>query len=143
MKYVGRCLYDVSHGIYWVFAKYLSIKTPIRGFFTSTDPAIDFGLKVHPICLPVSSNIDPNKWRNQNVKVLGFSTLDRGASITRGDRLKASTMIVFNQTTCNSKLETELNTVQKCKLYFFCKRCSCYFRYKILNNVFEAFYLIS
>ena len=87
------------------------------GFFTSTDPAIDFGLKVHPICLPVSSNIDPNKWRNQNVKVLGFSTLDRGASINRGDRLKASTMIVFNQTTCNSKLETELNTVQKCKLY--------------------------
>ena len=83
--------------------------------FSPTDPAIDFGLKVHPICLPVASNTDPNKWRNQDVDILGFSTLDKGQSINRGDRLKVATMTVFNQTSCNTKLDIALNKTKKCK----------------------------
>ena len=85
------------------------------GFFTPTDPAIDFGLKIHPICLPVSSNTDPNKWRDQDVDILGFSTLDKGASSNRGDRLKVATMTVYNQTICNSRLDFALEKVKKCK----------------------------
>ena len=83
--------------------------------FSPADPAIDFGLKVHPICLPVASNTDPNKWRNQDVDILGFSTLDKGQSINRGDRLKVATMTVFNQTSCNTKLDIALNKTKKCK----------------------------
>ena len=83
--------------------------------FITIDPAIDFGLKVHPICLPVNSNTDPNKWRDQNVDILGFSTLDKGESTNRGDRLKVATMTIFNYTACNSKLQLQLNKVQKCK----------------------------
>ena len=83
--------------------------------FTTIDPAIDFGLKVHPICLPVNSNTDPNKWRDQNVDILGFSTLNKGESTNRGDRLKVATMTIFNHTACNSKLQLQLNKVQKCK----------------------------
>jgi hypothetical protein len=82
--------------------------------FTPTDPAIDFGLKIHPICLPVNSNTDPNKWRDQDVDILGFSTLDKGESSNRGDRLKIATMTVYNQTTCNSKLNIALEEVKKC-----------------------------
>ena len=87
------------------------------GRFTSTEPAIDFGLKVHPVCLPIASNSDPNEWRNQDVDILGFSTLDKGASSNRGDKLKSARMKVFNQTTCNNRLETEKNKVQTCKSF--------------------------
>ena len=89
----------------------------IYGRFTSTEPAIDFGLKVHPVCLPIASNSDPNEWRNQDVDILGFSTLDKGASSNRGDKLKSARMKVFNQTTCNNRLETEKNKVQTCKSF--------------------------
>ena len=84
-------------------------------FFTTSDPAIDFGLKIHPICLPVSSNTDPNKWSDKDVDILGFSTLDKGQSINRGDKLKVATMTVYNQTTCNSRLDSALEGVKKCK----------------------------
>ena len=87
------------------------------GRFTSTEPAIDFGLKVHPVCLPIASNSDPNEWRNQDVDILGFSTLDKGASSNRGDKLKSARMKVFNQTTCNNRLEKEKNKVQTCKSF--------------------------
>ena len=87
----------------------------IYGHFTPTDPAIDFGLKVHPVCLPIASNSDPNEWKNQDVDILGFSTLDKGASSNRGDRLKVATMTVYNQTTCNSRLDFALEKVKKCK----------------------------
>ena len=86
----------------------------IYGRFTSTEPAIDFGLKVHPVCLPIASNSDPNEWRNQDVDILGFSTKDKGESSNRGDILKTARMKVFNQTTCNNKLDTEKNKVEKC-----------------------------
>ena len=89
----------------------------IYGRFTSTEPAIDFGLKVHPVCLPIASNSDPNEWRNQDVDILGFSTLDKGASSNRGDKLKSARMKVLNQTTCNNRLETEKNKVQTCKSF--------------------------
>ena len=89
----------------------------IYGRFTSTEPAIDFGLKVHPVCLPIASNSDPNEWRNQDVDILGFSTLDKGASSNRGDILKSARMKVFNQTTCNNRLETEKNKVKTCKSF--------------------------
>ena len=89
----------------------------IYGHYTSTDPGIDFGLKVHPVCLPIASNSDPNEWRNQDVDILGFSTLDKGASNNRGDKLKSARMKVFNQTTCNNRLETEKNKVQTCKSF--------------------------
>ena len=89
----------------------------IYDHFTPTDPAIDFGLKVHPVCLPIASNSDPNKWRNQDVDILGFSTLDKGASSNRGDILKSARMKVFNQTTCNNRLETEKNKVKTCKSF--------------------------
>ena len=84
-------------------------------FLTTSDPAIDFGLKIHPICLPVSSNTDPNKWSDKDVDILGFSTLDKGQSINRGDRLKVATMTVYNQTICNSRLDSALEEVTKCK----------------------------
>ena len=89
----------------------------IFGHFTPTDPAIDFGLKVHPVCLPIASNSNPNKWRNQDVDILGFSTKDKGESINRGDILKAARMKVFNQTTCNNRLDTEKKKVEKCKSF--------------------------
>ena len=85
--------------------------------FKPADPGIDFGLKVHPVCLPIASNSDPNKWRNQDVDILGFSTKDKGESSNRGDILKAARMKVFNQTTCNNKLDTEKNIVKTCKSF--------------------------
>ena len=87
----------------------------IHGHFTPTDPAIDFGLTVHPVCLPISSNSDPNEWSNQDVDILGFSTKDKGESINRGDILKTARMKVFNHTTCNKRLDTEKNRVKTCK----------------------------
>ena len=85
--------------------------------FIPVDPAIDFGLRVHPVCLPVASNSDQNEWRNQDVEILGFSTKDRGASINRGDKLKTARMKVFNHTWCNDKLDTEKDKVEKCKSF--------------------------
>ena len=95
-----------------IFKKY-----GIYGHFTPTDPAIDFGLKVHPVCLPIASNSNPNKWRNQDVDILGFSTKDKGESSNRGDILKTARMKVFNQTICNNKLNTEKNKVKTCKSF--------------------------
>ena len=89
----------------------------IYGRFTSTEPAIDFGLKVHPVCLPIASNSDPNEWRNQDVDILGFSTKDKGESSNRGDILKTARMKVFNHTTCNNKLDIERNKVKTCKSF--------------------------
>ena len=86
----------------------------IFGHFTPTDPAIDFGLRVHPVCLPIASSSNPNEWRNQDVDILGFSTKDKGESINRGDKLKAARMKVFNQTMCNDRLDIEKNKVEKC-----------------------------
>ena len=83
--------------------------------FKPADPGIDFGLKVHPVCLPIASNSDPNEWRNQDVDILGFSTKDKGESSNRGDILKTARMKVFNHTTCNNKLDTEKNKVKTCK----------------------------
>ena len=85
--------------------------------FKPADPGIDFGLKVHPVCLPIASNSDPNKWRNQDVDILGFSTKDKGESSNRGDILKTARMKVFNQTKCNNKLDTEKNIVKTCKSF--------------------------
>ena len=87
----------------------------IFGHFTPTDPAIDFGLKVHPVCLPIASNSNPNVWRDQDVDILGFSTKDKGQSSNRGDILKTARMKIFNHTTCNNKLDTEKNKVKTCK----------------------------
>ena len=87
----------------------------IYDHFTPTDPAIDFGLKVHPVCLPIASNSDPNVWRNQDVDILGFSTKDKGQSSNRGDILKTARMKVLDHTTCNNKLDTEKNKVKTCK----------------------------
>ena len=95
-----------------IFKKY-----GIYGHFTPTDPAIDFGLKVHPVCLPIASNSNPNEWRNQDVDILGFSTKDKGESSNRGDILKTARMKVFNQTICNNKLNTEKNKVKTCKSF--------------------------
>ena len=89
----------------------------IFGNFTLTDPAIDFGLKVHPVCLPIASNSDPNVWTNQDVDILGFSTKDKGQSSNRGDILKTARMKVFNHTTCNNKLDKEKKKVKKCKSF--------------------------
>ena len=94
--------------------------------FKPADPGIDFGLKVHPVCLPIASNSNPNEWRNQDVDILGFSTKDKGESSNRGDILKTARMKVFNQTICNNRLNTEKNKVKTCKSFlkefkfFFC-----------------------
>ena len=36
-----------------------------------SDPGFTFTEKVHPICLPVESNDDPERWNEKNVEVLG------------------------------------------------------------------------
>ena len=85
--------------------------------FKPADPGIDFGLKVHPVCLPIASNSDPNVWTNQDVDILGFSTKDKGQSSNRGDILKTARMKVLNHIACNNKLETEKNKVKTCKSF--------------------------
>ena len=78
-----------------------------------SDNGIDFGLVTYPVCLPISSNEDPNKWDKRKVEVLGYATQD--FSNTRGDIMRAAEMDVFTQPKCNEKLEKKLQDNKDCK----------------------------
>ena len=45
------------------------------GLIIFSDPGFTFTEEVHPICLPVESNSDPEKWNEENVEVLGYVTI--------------------------------------------------------------------
>ena len=83
--------------------------------FIFTEPGITFATTVHPVCLPIESNANPEKWDERKVEVLGFSTKDKAQNV-RGDRLKIAEMTAFSHTKCNAKLEKELQLVKNCKL---------------------------
>ena len=58
-----------------------------------------FTQNVHPICLPVESNENAEKWKDEEVIVLGFASNDN----TYGS-LKKAEMSVHTQDKCNDIL---------------------------------------
>ena len=58
-----------------------------------------FTQNVHPICLPVESNENAEKWKDEEVIVLGFASNDN----TYGS-LKKAEMSVHTQNKCNDIL---------------------------------------
>ena len=58
-----------------------------------------FTQNVHPICLPVESNENAEKWKDEEVLVLGFASNDN----TYGS-LKKAEMSVHTQDKCNDIL---------------------------------------
>ena len=66
---------------------------------------------IHPICLPVDANEDPNKGSGKIGDVVGFAQKDsEGQSST----LKITKMNIFNHQTCNDHLEEALNVSESC-----------------------------
>ena len=66
---------------------------------------------IHPICLPVDANEDPNKGSGKIGDVVGFAQkLFEGQSST----LKITKMNIFNHQTCNDYLEEALNVAESC-----------------------------
>ena len=80
------------------------------------DNGIEFGLLTYPVCLPITTNEDQNKWKNRRVEVLGFATQD--FSGTRGDIMRAAEMDVFTQPKCNAKLDKKLQDNKNCKCVY-------------------------
>ena len=80
-----------------------------------TENGINFGLIAYPVCLPTTSNEDPNKWKNRHVEVLGFAATNYDFSGSKGDVLKVAEMDVFTQSQCNVKLKEKFENNQKCK----------------------------
>ena len=66
-----------------------------------------FTQNVHPICLPVESNENAEKWKDEEVLVLGFASNDN----TYGS-LKKAEMSVHTKNKCNDKNEI----TKKCKM---------------------------
>ena len=77
----------------------------------------DYGIrltnKVHPICLPYSSN--SNKRKDREVTVLGFATTSEITGST-STTLKAAEMLVYSKKECNDNLQKELTKSKECKL---------------------------
>ena len=77
----------------------------------------DYGIRltnrVHPICLPYSSN--SNKRKDREVTVLGFATTSDISGST-STTLKAAEMLVFSTDECNNNLQEELTKSKECKL---------------------------
>ena len=84
-------------------------------FILFTENGIGFGLRTYPICLPTTSNDNPQKWKGKTVEVIGFAPSTGDFSGTRGERMKVAEMEVFTQTTCNVKLEQKLINHEECK----------------------------
>ena len=59
---------------------------------------------MHPICLPISSNQNPQIRKKEIVQVLGFANNGEGKS-----QFKASRMEVFDEIKCNVNLLQTLN----------------------------------
>ena len=81
-----------------------------------SDSGFIFGPYVHPICIATKSNDNPNKWVDTQIEVLGFATEDH--TFSKAADLKSAKLNVFDQMTCNKKLEETLNNPRLCK---FCQ----------------------
>ena len=74
--------------------------------FALTEIGIVFTPTVYPICLPLESNENPYRWKNEEVEVLGFASV-----ANKVGPLKVAKMSVFTQDECNKNLDEK----KKCK----------------------------